>query len=293
MQDTKLRHSVGAAAFLDALWKYGPERREELASGLIDQILSGSATAAREFELELHRAATVCVPRIRIGRVRNRVRIRLARGMRGGSGYFTLQLCGLRDRRSSESVKAQTISQRELIVIDDFSNDSSLNVAGAWLRENVDNFTHAALLKHRMNSGLARAATRDSLFSDARFIMPLDADNMIEPSCLERCLEVINATGAAAAYPKIRRLGDERGLLNSDHWKPVKFVGGNYIDAMALVRRAAWSAIGGYRRMRAMGWEDFEMWCGFIQHGFWAARGVGAACPLQGPWRIHDSNSKK
>ena len=270
VQDTKLRHSVGAAAFLDVLWKYGPERREELASGLIDQILSGSATAAREFELELHRSQPSRVPRIESAEFE----IVFESGSRAACEVaVVIPLYNYADYviDALESVKAQTISQKELIVIDDFSTDSSLSVAGAWLRENVDNFTHAALLKHRRNSGLALSRNTGFIFSDARFIMPLDADNTIEPSCLDRCLEVINATGAAAAYPKIRKLGDERGFLNSDHWKPVKFVGGNYIDAMALVRRAAWSAIGGYRRMRAMGWEDFEMWCRFIEHGFWAA----------------------
>ena len=220
------------------------EHRSEdaVAKRAIDQILSGSATAAREFELELHRCQPSRVPRIESAEFD----IVFESGSRAACEVaVVIPLYNYPDNviEALESVKAKTISQRELIVIDDFSNDNSLNVADAWLRENADNFTHAALLKHRMNSGTwLSAATRDSS-SDARFIMPLDADNTIEPSCLERCLEVINATGAAAAYPKIRRLGDERGVLNSDHWKPVKFVGGNYIDAMALVRRAAWSAL--------------------------------------------------
>ena len=111
-----------------------------------------------------------------------------------------------------ESVKAQTIAQRELIVVDDCSRDDSLTVASDWLRNNAGEFTHVALLKNRENSGLALSRNAGFLFSDARFIMPLDADNTIEPRCLERCLEVINATGAAAAYPMIRRFGDASGV---------------------------------------------------------------------------------
>ena len=55
---------------------------------------------------------------------------------------------------------------------------------------------------------------------------------------------------------------------------------------MALVRRAAWSAVGGYRNMKVMGWEDFEMWCRFIEHGFWAA---WVPEPLAG-YRVHSKS---
>ena len=107
VQDTKLRHSVGAAAFFDVLWKYGPERREELASGLIDQILSGSATAAREFELELHRCQPSRVPRIESAEFD--VPDALARHARWlWLFHFTYADYGI---DALESVKAQTISQ--------------------------------------------------------------------------------------------------------------------------------------------------------------------------------------
>jgi GT2 family glycosyltransferase len=37
---------------------------------------------------------------------------------------------------------------------------------------------------------------------------------------------------------------------------------------MALVRRSAWAAIGGYQQMNVMGWEDYELWCRFVEEGF-------------------------
>ena len=42
---------------------------------------------------------------------------------------------------------------------------------------------------------------------------------------------------------------------------------GNYIDAMALVRRTAWIAVGGYSEMDKMGWEDYDFWCKFVEKG--------------------------
>ena len=280
VRNAKLRRRIGGAALLDVLWKYGPERREELASGLIDQILSGSAAAAREFALELRWAGTGRVPRTEWADFE----IVFESGSRAASDVaVVIPLYNYADYvvEAMESVKDQTIAQRELIVVDDCSTDDSLTVADDWLRSNANQFTHVALLRNRNNSGLGMSRNTGFFFSDARFIMTLDADNAIEPRCLEKCLEAIDATGAAVAYPKIQRFGEAGGHTSADYWKPTQFAGGNYVDAMALVRRAAWSAVGGYRRMRA--WEDFELWCRFVEHGFW---GAWVAEPLA-RYRVH------
>ena len=50
-------------------------------------------------------------------------------------------------------------------------------------------------------------------------------------------------------------------LVSDLPWQQDLFKGGNYIDAMALVRREAWEAIGGYTHIPG-GWEDFDFWCG-------------------------------
>ena len=42
---------------------------------------------------------------------------------------------------------------------------------------------------------------------------------------------------------------------------------GNHIDAMALVRRAAWEHVGGYTHIPE-GWEDFDFWCCLIEAGW-------------------------
>ena len=37
---------------------------------------------------------------------------------------------------------------------------------------------------------------------------------------------------------------------------------------MALVARAAWQQVGGYRRMETAGWEDYDFWLKFAEAGF-------------------------
>ena len=36
---------------------------------------------------------------------------------------------------------------------------------------------------------------------------------------------------------------------------------------MALIRRSAWAAVGGYEAM--LGWEDYDLWAKFVEMGFW------------------------
>ena len=176
-------------------------------------------------------------------------------------------------KEALESVKAQTLAERDLIVVDDCSTDDSVSLVQAWLQRNASAFSHAALLKNKVNSGLAWTRNAGFAFTDAPYIMVLDADNLLSPNCLERCLAEITRTGAAAAYPLLRRFGEGEGVMGDVDWDPVRFATGNYIDAMAMVRRSAWARAGGYQKMEiATGWEDFSFWCRFAELGLRGCR---------------------
>ena len=53
-------------------------------------------------------------------------------------------------------------------------------------------------------------------------------------------------------------------------WDPTRLRYGNYIDAMAMIRRDAIINVGGYSlddRLQ-LGWEDFDLWCSFADRGW-------------------------
>jgi hypothetical protein len=54
---------------------------------------------------------------------------------------------------------------------------------------------------------------------------------------------------------------------------------------MALIRKSAWSHVGGYEPM-PLGWEDYDLWCLFAEAGLWSAA-VPEAVAL---YRVHDSS---
>jgi len=69
----------------------------------------------------------------------------------------------------------------------------------------------------------------------------------------------------------IKEFGERDGLMGVADYDPVRLANGNYIDAMALVSKAVWAAVGGYDTMRT-GWEDFDFWCKLAERGLWGVK---------------------
>jgi glycosyltransferase involved in cell wall biosynthesis len=185
-----------------------------------------------------------------------------------------------------DSVLGQTHPHVELIVVDDHSTeDASLDTARAWCERHGDRLDRCSLLRHRHNRGLA--AARNTAFAEARteHVFVLDADNMIYPRALARLHEAARDAGADAAYSQLELFGDQQQIGQADVWSRRRFQRGNYVDAMALIRSRSWREVGGYSHIEG-GWEDFDLWCKFIEAGM-----VGLYVPeILCRYRVHGSS---
>lgn len=172
-----------------------------------------------------------------------------------------------------ESVQSQTLDILDLIVVDDCSQDDSLNIVRAWLEQHGQRFNTYVLLHHLVNRGLG--VTRNTAFTYAKtdYVFVLDADNMLYPRCLESLLAAIQHSNASFAYCYLEKFGDVSLLGNIEIWNPAKLRYGNTIDAMVLHRKALWQQVGGYAEdMPANGWEDFELWFKIARIQGWGVR---------------------
>jgi len=163
-----------------------------------------------------------------------------------------------------ESVLKQTFRDILLVVVDDCSADNSLAVVERWmsrrsatdisvrLYHNVEN----ARLSITRNTGIAKAPHSPYCFF-------LDADNVIYPRCIEKHVAALDSRPAAvAAHSIIEQFEGETGLIGVNVHDRKRLRRGNYIDAMAMIRRDALLGLGGYRNIRH-GWEDFDVWLRF------------------------------
>ncbi len=181
-----------------------------------------------------------------------------------------------------DSVKAQTLQDIELVVVDDCSTDDSLAVARQWLKHNAARFRRVALLKNRSNAFLGSARNAAVGYANAPFVMPLDPDNKLLPTCLETCLAALRVSTAAMAYPLIQQMGESSHLMGTEPWSAERVAHGNYIDAMVMLRKSAWAAAGGYENLH--GWEDYDLWCKFVERGLWGLQ----VAEILAMYRVHE-----
>jgi len=171
-----------------------------------------------------------------------------------------------------ESVRAQELTELDLVVVDDCSNDGGEVKVLEWMRIHASRFGRCRLLRHETNHGLATARNQAFAAAATPFVFVLDADNQLYPRCLAVCLDAATSKNSDAVYTILEVFGDEEGVMGTDLWDPDTLLRGNYVDAMALIRRSAWERVGGYRRMPVTGWEDYDFWLKCAESGLEVVR---------------------
>lgn len=160
-----------------------------------------------------------------------------------------------------DSAKRQTYEPIEIIVVDDGSTRAGTVAT-------VDDLTEVKVVR-QTNTGLPGARNAGIRQAGGEFILPLDADNWIEPDSVERLVGVLSVAGdeVVAAYPRVMVFGAQEGEL------PLPSEVGlgdlavrNYIDASALFRRADWERVDGYTEQSDAP-EDWILWIEMLNNG--------------------------
>lgn len=184
------------------------------------------------------------------------------------------------------SVYDQTLDNLGLVVVDDASTDRGVERVREWLEARADRFAAVRLARHGRNGGLAAARNSAVELSPSEFAMVLDADNQLYPRCVERLWVSLRDSPCGFAYSIIEQFDARVGLMGCNDWRPELLKQGNYIDAMAMVRRSAWERVGGYTKMEIDGWEDYEFWCKLVDAGI-----DGVFVPeILARYRLHESS---
>jgi glycosyltransferase involved in cell wall biosynthesis len=267
VDDAALRRQIGRHAYEACLWPFGPQRRTDLVESFLRQV-AGGIVGAQAFALDALRAAAPQPPQPS-ARVAAEVLFAIDR-MDDAQVTVIVPCYNYAEFviEALESVRAQTLSPLDLIVVDDASSDPlATDLIVAWVRTHEQRFNRVMVLRHNENAGLSAARNTGFAAAETPFVLPLDADNRLHAGCCAALLEALAPSRAAFAYASVRMFGAADSVFCNEPYRPMRMVGGNYIDAMALIGKWAWAAAGGYTMPRSMGWEDFDLWCRLVELG--------------------------
>ncbi len=144
-----------------------------------------------------------------------------------------------------ESVRLQTAAGMDLIVIDRGAPEDSVGAALRWMETHSPRFSRCELLHLPPGRGIAVA--RDLSFRLARTdsVLLLDADETIDPRCLEALTSALAHCDASLAYCGIATSGVREGVLGWRPWGREVLGADGPFESIALVRRSAWERAGG------------------------------------------------
>lgn len=117
--------------------------------------------------------------------------------------------------KTLESVKSQTYQNFELIIVDDFSSDKSVEICENFISENQD--LKITLLKNDKNHGQLYSMIQGLKIAQGEFVCFVDSDDILYPEFLEKHLRVHLETSVAFTSCQIAEIGenDELHTLHS------------------------------------------------------------------------------
>ncbi|MCG3176578.1 MAG: Undecaprenyl-phosphate 4-deoxy-4-formamido-L-arabinose transferase [Candidatus Omnitrophica bacterium] len=158
-------------------------------------------------------------------------------------------------RESVMSALTQSLRGIEVVVVDDGSTDGSRRL----LRDLARRHSKLRVVYHDSNRGLAAARNTGILAARGRYIVPLDADNLLDPAMAATCLNHIEKHGQGFVYTDLYRFGKRTVRVETPEYSLERLAEANYIDACAMFRKADWEDAGGYKA-DVPGYEDWEFW---------------------------------
>lgn len=153
----------------------------------------------------------------------------------------------------------------EIICVDDCSTDNSLNVVESYISGSTQK--NISLYKLPHNSGPSAARNFGITKANGAFILPLDADDLIDPSYIEKAVFILKSMpDADVVYSLAETFGAEIKPYNFPPFDSDLMAVQNLVFASAVFRKNDWKAVGGYNTNMRDGYEDWDFWLSFIEH---------------------------
>jgi glycosyltransferase involved in cell wall biosynthesis len=168
-----------------------------------------------------------------------------------------------------ESVAAQTFRGFEAVLVDDGSTDGTRALIEASIAAHPE---VPMRLLAQARGGVAAARNAGIAAARGRFILPLDADDLIAPEMLADCVRLLDADATAGIVCCDRQdFGDIEQVVEAGPFELQRLKYFNQLAYCSMYRRAVWEATGGYRS-NVDGFDDWDFWIAAALRGATALR---------------------
>lgn len=160
-----------------------------------------------------------------------------------------------------ESAINQTYKNLEIICINDCSPDNS--------EEIIKTFEDKIIyIKNEINKGVIYSRNKAIKCASGEYIMTLDADDTIEPDYVKKTVKIlIENPKIGMVYSKAKFIGTKNKIWNLPDYDENEEIFENRILVSSLFRKSDFEKSGGYKEYMKNGWEDWDLWCTFLEMG--------------------------
>ena len=161
--------------------------------------------------------------------------------------------------RCLDSVLEQTFTDFEIICINDGSTDNSGEILAQYAKTDK-----RIKIINQTNSGVVNARNNGVEQSTADLIFPLDSDDIILPTALEKMYTAINAKRGDIITCRVARFGGEHGEMVLPRPSKINMARQNCLVNAALMRKSDFKLAGGYSHDCDVALEDYDLWLNLV-----------------------------
>ena len=163
-------------------------------------------------------------------------------------------------RETLDCLQKQTINKWECIIVNDGSTDQSSAIAHEYAAKDS-----RYVVIDKENEGPSVARNVGIKASHGKYILPLDADDIIDKTYIEKSVNYLESHGdVKLVYCLAEYFGDIRGEWNLPEYDYKSLLWNNMVFCTAMFRRSDYDKTKGYNTNMVYGNEDWDLWLSLL-----------------------------
>jgi hypothetical protein len=165
------------------------------------------------------------------------------------------------------SIAQQTYRWIETIVVDDGSSDPET----LWVLARLEDEGSVTVVRLPENRGPGAARNAGIERARGRYVLPVDADNLLEPSAVRDLVEQLSNAGEQVGYvyPNLQYFGNRLDYFEAPSYNLYALLGENYCDTSSLFDREVFDRGLRFAEEIVLGHEDWDFALSLAEAGIY------------------------